>query len=222
MAASGGLAAACAHAYYSPSSSSCEAPAAALSKDEFRPFKLVAREQLTRDTSRYSFALPSEAAELGLPVASCLQVRVPDPAEPGKFLTRPYTPTSAEHARGAFELVVKTYEPNGKVSKACVSAGRRARAHAHTHIHTHTHIYTRARAQATGTLERLQTWPPRAVVLPPLLRMSSSPHPLDDQTDLSPGSLPSPFLASPRCAHASPPLLPAPASTSSRSATASR
>jgi cytochrome-b5 reductase len=109
----------------SASSSSCDAAASsasssstALSKAEFRPFRLLAREQLTPDTSRFSFALPSESAELGLPTASCLSVRVPDPASPGKFISRPYTPTSASGARGAFELVVKTYEPGGKVSRA--------------------------------------------------------------------------------------------------------
>jgi cytochrome-b5 reductase len=90
----------------------------ALSPAEFRPFRLLAREQLTPDTSRFSFALPSESAELGVPVAACLTVRVPDPADPTKFVVRPYTPTSPAGARGAFELVVKTYEPGGKVSKA--------------------------------------------------------------------------------------------------------
>ena len=54
----------------------------ALSPAEFRPFRLLAREQLTPDTSRFSFALPSESAELGVPVAACLTVRVPDPADP--------------------------------------------------------------------------------------------------------------------------------------------
>jgi len=104
------------------SSSACDASSSsssvALSKSEFRPFKLLAREQLTPDTSRFSFALPSESAELGLPTAACLSVRVPDPASPGKFISRPYTPTSPGGARGAFELVVKTYEPAGRVSKA--------------------------------------------------------------------------------------------------------
>ena len=114
----------------SSSSSRCDAPSSAsassssaaskiaLSPAEFRPFRLLAREQLTPDTSRYSFALPSESAELGLPVAACLTVRVPDPADPAKFVIRPYTPVSAAGARGAFELVVKTYEPGGKASKA--------------------------------------------------------------------------------------------------------
>jgi cytochrome-b5 reductase len=99
-------------------SSSSSSSAVALSPSDFRPFRLLAREQLTPDTSRFSFALPSESAELGLPVAACLQVRVPDPADAAKFLVRPYTPTSAADARGAFELVVKTYEPGGRVSKA--------------------------------------------------------------------------------------------------------
>jgi cytochrome-b5 reductase len=100
------------------SSASSASSAVALSPAEFRPFRLLAREQLTPDTSRFSFALPSESAELGVPVAGCLTVRVPDPADPAKFVVRPYTPTSPAGARGAFELVVKTYEPGGKVSRA--------------------------------------------------------------------------------------------------------
>lgn len=34
----------------------------------------------------------------------------------GKTVVRPYTPTSREHDKGFFDLVVKTY-PEGKLSK---------------------------------------------------------------------------------------------------------
>jgi hypothetical protein len=51
------------------------APAPALSKDEFRSFKLVRAEQVTPDTKRLTFALPHESDEAGLATASCLVVR---------------------------------------------------------------------------------------------------------------------------------------------------
>jgi cytochrome-b5 reductase len=51
------------------------APKAALDPNEFRGFKLVAVEQLTHDTAKYTFELPHENDELGLTVASCLVIK---------------------------------------------------------------------------------------------------------------------------------------------------
>lgn len=53
-----------------------EAPAPALSPEEFRKFKLIKAEQLTADTKRYTFQLPREHDELGLTVASCLSLQI--------------------------------------------------------------------------------------------------------------------------------------------------
>lgn len=56
------------------------APAAALSPEEWRSFKLVHREQLT-DTAHpvwlFRFELPDRNQVVGLPVASCLLTRAP-------------------------------------------------------------------------------------------------------------------------------------------------
>jgi cytochrome-b5 reductase len=101
-----------------PFSGSLSAPAPALSPTEFRSFELQRVEQLTKDTRRYTFALPNssaegEGAELGLSAASCLVVK----AEiNGKTVMRPYTPTSPTRQRGSMELIVKTY-PQGSISK---------------------------------------------------------------------------------------------------------
>jgi cytochrome-b5 reductase len=107
--------------FASSSTAACDAgpvaPAPALDAKEFRPFTLLRAEQLTRDTKRYTFALPRENDELGLTVASCLVVRA---TVDGKEVVRPYTPTSPVHERGTFELIVKSY-PDGKVSKAMSS-----------------------------------------------------------------------------------------------------
>jgi cytochrome-b5 reductase len=88
-------------------------PPPALSPSEFRPFKLVAIEQLSPDTAKYVFALPAEDAELGTQTASVLVVKA---TLDGKDVMRPYTPTSPEGQRGTFELIVKAY-PTGNVSK---------------------------------------------------------------------------------------------------------
>jgi hypothetical protein len=47
-------------------------PPVALNKDEFREFELVEVEDLTPNTRRLRFALPSRDHVLGLPVASCV------------------------------------------------------------------------------------------------------------------------------------------------------
>lgn len=46
----------------------------ALDPKEFRPFKLIEKEQLSHNTARYVFELP-KGEKAGLPVASCLVVR---------------------------------------------------------------------------------------------------------------------------------------------------
>ncbi|BDA51006.1 NADH-cytochrome b5 reductase 2 [Coccomyxa sp. Obi] len=102
-----------------------EAPsAAALDPNEWRSFKVVSKEPVTRNTSRLRFATPDPNQTSGLFVASCLLTRAPIGAkkEDGtqKFVIRPYTPTSPPDAKGHFDLVVKGY-PEGKMSKHIVN-----------------------------------------------------------------------------------------------------
>ncbi|KAK9804386.1 hypothetical protein WJX72_010552 [[Myrmecia] bisecta] len=97
-----------------------EAAPSALSPDEWRSFKLVARAPITHNTSHFRFALPDSNQVVGLPVASCLLTRAPIGSEKPNgsraYVIRPYTPTSLPDARGHFDLVVKAY-PQGKMSK---------------------------------------------------------------------------------------------------------
>ncbi|KAG1656196.1 hypothetical protein FOA52_011997 [Chlamydomonas sp. UWO 241] len=91
---------------------------AALSPDEFKPFKLIAKEDKTPNTYMYRFELPDNKVS-GIFTASCLVTKAmvkekPDDAS-AEAVVRPYTPTSAPDARGYLDLVVKTY-PNGKMS----------------------------------------------------------------------------------------------------------
>jgi cytochrome-b5 reductase len=87
----------------------------ALSPSEFRSFKLHSSEQVSHNTCRQKFELPSPDHETGLPVASCIVAR----AEiDGKVIVRPYTPVSLNNQRGYVELVIKSYPaPGGVMSR---------------------------------------------------------------------------------------------------------
>ena len=85
-------------------------PPPALSPSEFRALRVARVEQLTPDTRRVTLALPTASTELGGSVASCVVVRAPNAGPGGADVVRPYTPTSAAHARGEVELIVKTYK----------------------------------------------------------------------------------------------------------------
>ena len=87
-------------------------PAPALDPKEFRPFTLLRVQPLTRDTARYTFALPRESDELGMTVAGCLVVKAGAEAN-GKEVMRPYTPTSPAQPGGTFDLVGKA-DPGGE------------------------------------------------------------------------------------------------------------
>ncbi|CAH0475446.1 unnamed protein product [Peronospora belbahrii] len=94
-----------------------EEPKVALSPNEFRSLKVTKVEDVTHDTKRLVFALPSKEHEMGLRTASCLMAK----AElNGKAVVRPYTPTNTNAEKGQLELVVKGY-PNGKLSKHIVN-----------------------------------------------------------------------------------------------------
>lgn len=100
-----------------------KAAASALSPEEWRSFKLVHKEALTKGVANptvlFRFALPDKDHEPGLPVASCLLVRAPigseKPDGSRAFVLRPYTPIS-RHAKGHMDLAIKVY-PGGKMSQ---------------------------------------------------------------------------------------------------------
>ncbi|KAJ3066122.1 hypothetical protein HDU98_010547 [Podochytrium sp. JEL0797] len=98
-----------------------ETPTAALTDPkEFQNFTLVATEKLTPNTSRFVFALPEGATELGLPTASCVVTKFTNGVKPdGKpdVVIRPYTPVEDPSLgyTGTFDLIVKKY-PNGPMS----------------------------------------------------------------------------------------------------------
>ena len=76
---------------------------------------LVARREVTADTSIYEFGLPA-GQSLDLPVCACILLRAPGCGADGADVVRPYTPISDSATTGKFELLVKRY-PEGAASQ---------------------------------------------------------------------------------------------------------
>jgi len=74
---------------------------------------LSSKVRLSRDTVRYTFALPSPQHVLGLPIGQhvALSTMMANPRTGGepKYVSRLYTPTSADDDKGIVEFVIKTY-----------------------------------------------------------------------------------------------------------------
>ncbi|CAM9114450.1 unnamed protein product, partial [Lampetra planeri] len=73
------------------------------------PLKLIDKQEISHDTKRFRFGLPSDAHVLGLPVGQhvYLSARVN-----GSLVVRAYTPVSSDDDRGHVDLVVKVYYKN--------------------------------------------------------------------------------------------------------------
>lgn len=84
--------------------------------------RVTKREQISRDTIRLTFALPSATHALGLPVGQHVAIVMHDEST-GERTERPYTPTSSDDDLGVVVFVVKVYKPcekfplGGKVSQ---------------------------------------------------------------------------------------------------------
>jgi cytochrome-b5 reductase len=81
---------------------------------EYRSFQLVHKENVSPNTIRYTFALPSSSHRLGLPVGKHISIKAQD--SEGKDFMRNYTPITGDEVQGYFKLVIKVY-PQGKMSR---------------------------------------------------------------------------------------------------------
>ncbi|KAI8931338.1 NADH-cytochrome b5 reductase, variant 2 [Plenodomus lindquistii] len=84
-----------------------------LSKTEFRNFPLQEKTVLSHNTAIYRFALPKPTDVLGLPIGQHISLEA---HIDGKPVMRSYTPTSSDHDKGHFDLLIKSY-PTGNISK---------------------------------------------------------------------------------------------------------
>lgn len=78
---------------------------------------LASKENVTHDTRRFRFALPSSRHVLGLTVGQhiYLSTRIN-----GELVKRPYTPITSDDQLGYFDLIVKIY-PNGQKRETILS-----------------------------------------------------------------------------------------------------
>ena len=76
---------------------------------EWTALPLVARREVSADSTIYDFGLP-EKQSLNLPVCACLLLKAPGAGMEGSDAVRPYTPISDNSMVGRFELLVKRYE----------------------------------------------------------------------------------------------------------------
>ncbi|KAL4224696.1 NADH-cytochrome b5 reductase 3 [Mactra antiquata] len=73
------------------------------------PLKLIDREEVSHDTRRFRFALPSMDHVLGLPVGQHIYLTA---KINGSLVLRPYTPVSSDDDKGYMDLVIKVYFKN--------------------------------------------------------------------------------------------------------------
>jgi cytochrome-b5 reductase len=76
-------------------------------------FSLAHKENITHDTRRFRFQLPSSKHILGLPIGQHIYLTA---HINGELVKRPYTPTTSDDNQGYFDLVIKVY-PNGKMTQ---------------------------------------------------------------------------------------------------------
>lgn len=68
--------------------------------------ELVEKEEISHDTRRFRFSLPSKSHVLGLPVGQHIYLSA---KIDGNLVIRPYTPISSDDEQGYFDLVIKVY-----------------------------------------------------------------------------------------------------------------
>lgn len=90
------------------------APAVFLDAQQFKPLTLAKIEQLTHNTKKFVFDLPSKKMRVGLPTGQHITFQATDPE--GKLFYKPYTPTTDDDTLGSVEFVIKIY-PTGKMSQ---------------------------------------------------------------------------------------------------------
>ncbi|KAF7831553.1 NADH--cytochrome b5 reductase 1-like [Senna tora] len=87
--------------------------ASCLDPENFKPFKLVKRTQISHNVAKFRFSLPTPDSVLGLPIGQHISCRGKDSL--GEEVIKPYTPTTLDTDLGYFELVIKMY-PEGRMS----------------------------------------------------------------------------------------------------------
>jgi len=83
-------------------------PPTAMKKDEFQPFALIRKEEVSHDTRRFTFALQTPKTILGLPIGQHITLRFV--GDDGKAVQRSYTPVTGDETPGEVTFVIKVYK----------------------------------------------------------------------------------------------------------------
>ncbi|MEW5308743.1 MAG: hypothetical protein WDW38_000679 [Sanguina aurantia] len=97
-----------------PSAVNTKASVPFLDATIFQSLPLAEKRQITHNTLRLKFDLPTKTQRLGLPIGQHITFRAKDTE--GKDVFRPYTPVSDDLQLGSVEFVIKLY-PAGKMSQ---------------------------------------------------------------------------------------------------------
>lgn len=81
----------------------------ALDPKDFKPFKLIEKQNISHDTRRFTFALQTPTTKLGLPIGQHISLKFVDP-KTGKGVQRSYTPTTGDETLGKVSFVIKVYK----------------------------------------------------------------------------------------------------------------
>ncbi|XP_062973379.1 NADH-cytochrome b5 reductase 2 isoform X2 [Elgaria multicarinata webbii] len=73
------------------------------------PLRLIEREEISHDTRRFRFGLPSSEHILGLPVGQHVYLSA---KVAGNLVIRAYTPVSSDEVKGYVDLIIKVYYKN--------------------------------------------------------------------------------------------------------------
>ena len=83
---------------------------------DFQTVKLVERVQVSPTSSVLRFSLPDETKPLNLSTCACILAKAKTANDPEDVI-RPYTPISTNEQIGSFDLLIKNYGAQGKMSK---------------------------------------------------------------------------------------------------------
>lgn len=92
-----------------PTSTSTDPPRTLQDPNEKYQLPLIEKHELSHDTFRYRFGLPSDKHVLGLPIGQHVHLIA---TIAGELVLRAYTPVSSDDDRGYVDLVIKVYKRN--------------------------------------------------------------------------------------------------------------
>ncbi|XP_075423518.1 NADH-cytochrome b5 reductase 2-like isoform X2 [Ascaphus truei] len=90
-------------------SKATKVPTTLLDPSEKYPLPLIEKQEISHDTKKFRFALPSSEHILGLPIGQHVYLSA---KVNGNLVIRAYTPVSSDGVRGHVDLIVKVYYKN--------------------------------------------------------------------------------------------------------------